>query len=276
MPIPFIKAEGAGNDFLVTREADAPATGRAQAARAICDRHRGIGADGWYLVRPPGEGDAWDAAIHLYNSDGSEAELSGNGTRCVAAWLASQHPDVTEWRLRTGAGIRELKLREVKGQAYLFSMAMNRPTVFPEEELAIAGSDPVRVKGRRVDVGNPQFAVAVEDFDFPWKEWGAQLEQHPAFPKRSNISFYRGLSLHRVEARFFERGAGATLSSGTGATGVAAAAIARGIVRLPLTVETEAGPLEFHDEGGGGLRLDGWASLIGQGAFYWDEGDVTE
>ncbi|MCZ2154773.1 MAG: hypothetical protein LC114_12870, partial [Bryobacterales bacterium] len=189
MQIPFVKAEGAGNDFLITWEAEAPSTRRAQAAIAICDRHRGIGADGWYLVRPPGEGDRWNASIHLYNSDGSEAELSGNGTRCVAAWLASQHPGITDWRLQTGAGLRELTLRDVdvRLQSYLFSMAMRRPTVFPEEELAIAGTEPLRVKGRRVDVGNPQFAVPVENFDFPWKERGAQLEQHPAFPKRSNI-----------------------------------------------------------------------------------------
>mgnify|MGYP001040056601 CR=1 FL=1 len=270
MPIPFVKAAGAGNDFLLSWEADAPQRGRAAIARAICDRNHGIGADGWYLVRPGGEGEDWDAALHLYNSDGSEAELSGNGTRCVAAWLASQSPERAELRLRTGAGIRALRLRERKGRSTLFSMAMGVPIVFPEEELAIPAASPIRVKGSRIDVGNPQFAVRVNDFDFAWKERGAQLEPHDAFPRRSNISFYRILDRNRVEARFFERGAGATLSSGTGATGVAAAALAGGLAGLPLTVETEAGPLVFHEDGGG-LLLDGWASLIGEGTFYWDE-----
>lgn len=273
MPIPFIKAAGAGNDFLLTWEANVPPGGRASIARAICDRNRGIGADGWYLARRGGEGDPWEASIQLFNSDGSEAELSGNGTRCVAAWLASQWPERRELRLKTGAGIRTLTLREVEGRGYLFSMTMGKPEVFPEEELAIPASEPIRVKGRRVDVGNPQFAVLVDEFDFPWKERGAQLEAHAAFPRRSNISFYRALDRHRVEARFFERGAGATLSSGTGATGVAAAALAEGLADLPVTVETEAGELVFHDDGGG-LLLDGWANLVGEGVFYWDEGEA--
>jgi len=90
MRIPFIKAQAAGNDFLFTWEADAPRRERAEAARAICSRHAGVGADGWYVVTMPGlepEEAGYDAAIHLYNSDGSEAELSGNGTRCAAAIL---------------------------------------------------------------------------------------------------------------------------------------------------------------------------------------------
>lgn len=273
MPIPFVKAAGAGNDFLLSWEADAPPRGRASLARAICHRNLGIGADGWYLVQPGGEGDAWDASIHLFNSDGSEAELSGNGTRCVAGWLASQWTGRTEFKLSTGAGMRTLTLREARGQQFLFSMTMGKPVVFPEEELAIPAPEPIHVKGRRIDVGNPQFAVRVDGFDFPWKERGMQLEAHAAFPRRSNISFYHALDRHRVEARFFERGAGATLSSGTGSTGVAAAALAEGLVDLPLTVETEAGPLEFRDEGGG-LLLDGWTNLIGEGIFYWSEGEA--
>lgn len=280
MAIRFIKAEGAGNDFLLSREEDAPTADRSAIARAICDRNRGIGADGWYLVRLAPAAAAHDtaihdaaihdAAIHLYNSDGSEAELSGNGTRCVAAWLASQWPGKTEFRILTGAGLRTLTLRHVEARSYTFSMTMGQPIVFPEEELAIPGPAPIRVRGRRIDVGNPQFSVRVDGLDFPWKERGAQLESHPAFPFRSNISFYRVLDRHRVEARFFERGAGATLSSGTGSTGVAAAALSQDLVDLPVTVITEAGPLEFRDEGNG-LVLDGSARLIGEGDFYWGE-----
>jgi diaminopimelate epimerase len=272
MAIHFLKAEGAGNDFLLTREDEAPKLDRSAIARAICDRNRGIGADGWYLVALAPAGADHDAAIHLYNSDGSEAELSGNGTRCAAAWLASQWPGKTEFRILTGAGLRTLTLRHVEDRSYTFSMTMGQPVVFPEEELAIPGPAPIRVRGRRIDVGNPQFAVRVDGLDFPWKERGSQLESHPAFPHRSNISFYRVLDRHRVEARFFERGAGATLSSGTGSTGVAAAALSQGMVDLPLTVITEAGPLEFRDEGNG-LVLDGSARLIGEGTFYWSDAE---
>lgn len=275
MAIPFIKAQGAGNDFLITPEQNAPVRDRPAIARAICDRHRGVGADGWYLVSIPEEADEWDAEIHLYNSDGSEAELSGNGTRCVAAWLASRSQGHDVFRVKTGAGLRRLRLLEQSETRFSFSMTMGQPEVFPEEELAIPGPVPVRVRGRRVDVGNPQFAVAVDDLDFPWKTRGAELEAHEAFPRRSNISFYRVRSNHHVEARFFERGAGATLSSGTGSTGVVASALAGGLVSLPVTVETEAGTLEFWDEGDG-LTLNGGAELIAQGVFYWHEGERDE
>lgn len=275
MAIRFVKAEGAGNDFLLSREEEAPAAGRPAIARAICDRNLGIGADGWYLVARATPGAEYDAAIHLYNSDGSEAELSGNGTRCVAAWLASQWPGKAEFRILTGAGLRTLTLRESQAPSYTFSMTMGQPVVFPEEEIAIAGPTPVRVRGRRIDVGNPQFSIRVDALDFPWKARGAQLECHPAFPHRSNISFYRVVNRHQVEARFFERGAGATLSSGTGSTGVVAAALSEGLVALPVTVLTEAGPLLFHDEGSG-LVLDGSARLIGEGIFYWGEADQPQ
>ncbi|MDZ7638550.1 MAG: diaminopimelate epimerase [Bryobacterales bacterium] len=272
MAILFVKAVGAGNDFLLSWAADVPPQNRSLLAKAICDRNHGIGADGWYVVTPGASEDQWDASIHLYNSDGSEAEISGNGTRAVAAWLASKWPGRTQFRMQTGAGLRMLTLLEVRGNEYLFSMTMGHPEVFPEEELAIAGPIPIRVKGRRVDVGNPQFAVRVDGLDFPWKERGAQLESHDAFPQRSNISFYRALDRHRVEARFFERGAGATLSSGTGSTGVVAASLAEGLVDLPVTVVTEAGDLEFRNEGAG-LLLDGWAKLVGEGLFYWPQAE---
>lgn len=275
MGIRFLKAEGAGNDFLLSREEEVPKHDRSAIARAICDRNRGIGADGWYLVHLAPAGAHHDAAIHLFNSDGSEAELSGNGTRCAAAWLASQWPGKTEFRILTGAGLRTLILQHAENGSYTFSMAMGQPVVFPEEELAIPGPAPIRVRGHRIDVGNPQFSVRVDGLDFPWKERGAQLESHPAFPHRSNISFYQVLDRHRVEARFFERGAGATLSSGTGSTGVAAAALSQGLVDLPVTVITEAGPLEFRDEGNG-LVLDGSATLIGEGSFYWSRAGESQ
>ncbi|MCU0226432.1 MAG: diaminopimelate epimerase [Bryobacterales bacterium] len=277
MRIPFVKAEGAGNDFLLTWEAEAPVEGRAEAARALCHRHLGVGADGWYLVRMKpqplaGEGHLTvDAAIHLYNSDGSEAELSGNGTRCVAAWLASLHPGQAEFVLRTGAGLRRLFLLEAAGNRFRLGMEMGRPTVFAEETLMLP--DGGTVTGNRVDPGNPQFAVPVDSLDFDWKQLGAALEGHPAFPQRSNVSFYRAVDANTVEARFFERGAGATLSSGTGSTGALSAARARGLVSLPAAVRTQAGPLHFRDSQGG-LVLEGAACLLAEGVFRWDSSGV--
>lgn len=279
MKIPFIKAEGAGNDFLITSEDLAPALQRVQAARALCHRHLGVGADGWYLVRvadhlrhqvPRHAGMVADAVIHLYNSDGSEAELSGNGTRCVVAWLASQFPGVEEFIVETGAGLRRLRVLERNDVWFRIGMQMGKPTVFPEETIELDGDAGISVKGNRVDPGNPQFAVEVADFAFPWKERGRLLEAHPAFPQRSNISFYRSAGPNRIEARFYERGAGATLSSGTGSTGALAAAVARGLLVLPAVVETEAGPLRFQEEEEG-LVLEGTATLVAEGIFNWHE-----
>lgn len=278
MDIPFVKAEGAGNDFLITREESAPRQRRADAARALCSRQMGVGADGWYLVRMPDASASGgvDAEIHLYNSDGSEAELSGNGTRCVVAWLASILPGKSRFCVRTGAGLRRLNVIETDGFQYRIGMDMGTPTVAPEETIEIVPGTLLMLHGHRVDPGNPQFAVEVADFDFPWKEHGRLLEGHPAFPNRSNISFYRAVAGDRIEARFYERGAGATLSSGTGSTGALAAALSRGLVTLPATVETEAGPLHFRMDSSGredpsGLILEGAATLLAEGVFHWSE-----
>src|SRR5438445_13321170 len=113
MRIPFTKAHGAGNDFLLTWMNEAPRKNRPEAARAICERHAGIGADGWILVSqpPPGE-QSYDSAIELYNSDGSVAEISGNGTRCAAAFLVDVGLIAKRARIRTGAGVKRLELLE--------------------------------------------------------------------------------------------------------------------------------------------------------------------
>src|SRR4051812_20970128 len=132
MRIPFTKAHGAGNDFLLTWANEAPRDGHAAAAVAICDRHTGIGADGWLLVSqpPPGE-KGYDAGIQLYNSDGSLAELSGNGTRCAAAFLADVGLASGVILIRTGAGVKRLSLLERDGVSFVFEMNMGAP-VFPE------------------------------------------------------------------------------------------------------------------------------------------------
>src|SRR5438552_3530166 len=128
MKIPFTKAHGAKNDFLLTWSRDAPEEGRAEIARAICDRHTGVGADGWMLVDPPTGAEA-EGAIHLYNSDGSTAEISGNGTRCAAAWLI-QHGCVPGMvRVRTGAGVKTLRLLKRDGLEFEFEMNMGRPEI---------------------------------------------------------------------------------------------------------------------------------------------------
>jgi len=260
MKIPFTKAHGAHNDFLLTwKETTTQAT--PEIARAICDRHTGVGADGWILVER-GRGQC-DAAIHLYNSDGSEAEISGNGTRCAAALLVEHGCTGSDIRIRTGAGLKHLRLIERAGLHFTFEMNMGEPEL---RELHYS----LRLDGESHDVtlvwvGNPQCAVPVQNFDFDWRKTGAEIESHPDFPKRTNVSFIRPVDEHTLDVRFYERGAGETMSSGTGSTGAVAAALARGMVRSPVRVLTPAGPLELREEGV--LFLTGPAELVAVGEF---------
>ena len=265
MKIPFTKAHGARNDFLLTWRSEAPepaAADHAQIAQAICDRHTGIGADGWMLVDPPGD-DAADGAIQLYNSDGSKAEISGNGTRCAAAFLIRHGHAASMVRIRTGAGIKTLRLLKRRDLEFEFEMNMGRPEITAERfplELSYGPRDVTLLW-----VGNPQCAVPVENFDFDWRAMGAEIERHPHFPNRTNVSFVKPVDEHTIDVRFWERGAGETMSSGTGSTGAAAMAIARGMAKSPVRVVTPAGPIDLRFEED--IFLTGPAEIVADGEF---------
>jgi len=266
MKIPYLKAHGAKNDFLLSRVDAVPrGTDMPDLARAICDRHTGIGADGWLHVGP-GDTES-DGEIVLYNADGSVAEISGNGTRCAAAFLIHHGLKSSDIRIRTGAGTKHLRLVDHAGLHFTFEMNMGTPEIqaldFPLQ--LAAGVRQVTL----VWVGNPQCAVPVENFDFDWRKMGAEIESHPHFPNRTNVSFFRPIDRHTLEVLFFERGAGETYSSGTGSTGAVAAAMARGLVESPVTVNTLAGPLKIR--GNPDLFLVGPAEIIAAGEFYLGE-----
>ncbi len=266
MKIPFTKAHGAHNDFLLTWRSEAPdadTVDHAEVARAICERHTGAGADGWMLVDPPGDAEA-EGTIQLYNSDGSLAEISGNGTRCAAAFLIRHGFAAGVVRVRTGAGIKRLRLLHRRDLDFEFEMNMGRPEITEERfSLPLAGG------ARDVTllwVGNPQCAVPVDDFDFDWRAMGAEIERHAHFPNRTNVSFVKPVDGHTVEVRFWERGAGETMSSGTGSTGAAAMAVARGMVDSPVRVLTAAGAMDlrFEDD----VYLTGPAAIVAEGVYF--------
>jgi diaminopimelate epimerase len=261
MKIPFTKAHGAKNDFLLTWENDAPKERLSEFARAICDRHTGVGADGWILLARGG-GDC-DAAIRLWNSDGSLAEISGNGTRCAAALVIADGLATHDVRIQTGAGIKTLRLLEHSGATFMFEMNMGRPDIANKHLILQLRDGPRDVT--LLHVGNPQCAVPVEHFDFDWRRLGAEIESHPHFPNRTNVSFLRRIDDHTLDVRFYERGAGETLSSGTGSTAAAAAAIVRGLVESPVRVLTPAGPLDLRWEDV--MVLVGPAELVAEGHF---------
>ena len=271
MTIPFTKAHGAQNDFLLTWADQASGVaGLAVAARAICNRHTGAGADGWLLVSANHDRDS-DGCIELWNSDGSPSEISGNGTRCAAAFLIDAGKAGDRVRIGTGAGVKSLRLLERKGLEFSFEMNMGCARV---EELHAAlpfgqGANEIAILNdvAILNVGNPQCAVFVDDFQFDWRALGAWIESHPRFPNRTNVSFVRVVDRTTLDLRFFERGAGETMSSGTGSTGAAAAAVARGLAQSPVRVLTPAGPLDLRwadDE----ILLAGPAAIVARGEFY--------
>ena len=262
MKIPFTKAHGARNDFLLTWEADAPRDEREETARALCDRHTGVGADGWIVVSPAGNPEP-DAAIQLYNSDGGMAEISGNGTRCAAAFLIQGGLTAEVVRVRTGAGIKTLRLLQRSGLTFTFEMDMGRPEIESERGFLQLGDGPLEVT--LLGMGNPQCAVPVTTFDFDWRKLGAEIESHPQFPNHTNVSFLRIVDEHTIEARFWERGAGETMSSGTGSAGAAVAALTRGLAKSPVAVRTPGGTLDIRWDTS--IYLIGPAVIVAEGQF---------
>ncbi len=223
-----------------------------------------MGADGWLLVKPP-TGSA-PASIRLFNSDGSEAEISGNGTRCAAAFLCDAGLAGPEVAIATGAGVKRLRLLRRQEMRFEFDMDMGRVEIRELHAQLEAG-------GRTLDCtlawpGNPQCAVFVEEIPEDWEQLGAALERHPRFPDRTNVSFVKVLDPHNLEVRFFERGAGVTESSGTGSTAAFAAARARGLAAGRVNVHTPAGPLELRVEEES-CFLTGPAEIVAGGEFYF-------
>lgn len=271
--LPFTKAHGAGNDFLIVDRNDlsglgVPDSGLPGLARKICDRRFGVGADGLEIVGPSELPDVV-ASAHLWNSDGSAAEISGNGTRCVAAYV-SQRTDLPErFVIETGAGPREVVRTAAAHPDFAFRMTSRADAC-----RVLDGSLSLHVDGERfevtsVDVGNPQCVRRVRSFDFDWRELGRRLERHPHFAAGSNVSFVRVRARRDaspvLEVRFWERGAGATLSSGTGALGAALAARHHGWIGASVEIETEGGTLVVDWEDG--IGLTGPAKIVAQGLY---------
>lgn len=256
--VPFVKATACGNDFLLIEGVHAQPD-LAAFSKRICDRHRGVGADGVEWLFPDNEA---DIRARLFNADGSEAEISGNGTRCVAAWLAAES-GLESARIRTGAGVRECKLTDRSGGRFEFETNMGEPQ--PGEELSIKLAFG-EVRGIPVSVGNPHFVVFVEEFRPGWQAEAVEMGRHHDFKYSINVELVRAVSRGEIEARFFERGVGETLSSGTGSCAAAVAAIASGRAESPVKVVTPGGVQSVRWEKE--LFLRGPAELLCRGEFF--------
>jgi diaminopimelate epimerase len=257
--IPFVKASACGNDFLLIDSAFA-ASDLAGLTRRICDRHSGVGADGVEWMFPDAEA---DIKIRLLNSDGSEAEISGNGTRCVAAMLCSEQGKETI-AIRTGAGIKTCVLTGRYDLDYEFEMAMGTAEV--EKELSV-DTGLGQVKGIPVSMGNPHYVVFVREFAAQWQDGAARIGLAPVFRQGVNVELVSLEDESNISARFFERGVGETYSSGTGSCAAAVAAMAVGGAESPVRVHAPGGTQTVRVEGGQ-VFLRGPARLVCRGEFF--------
>lgn len=271
--IGFSKAHACGNDFLIVSEEAARGRDWAELTRKLCARNTGIGADGVEYF-------AWTGRragrIRLHNADGSIAEISGNGTRCVAAWMAeatgAEAGEALE--IETDAGVRVCRIDEVRRDGEFVvevTTGMGVPQ-FARRTVTIPGG--VQVAGAEVSVGNPHFVIVVDNAEFrvdgqQWKSIGQQICFHPDFPYQTNVEFVRVVSRGEIEIRIFERGVGPTTSSGTGTSASATAALAFHGCASPLRVAAPGGAQTVAWDGPGAeLKLTGPAALIARGEAW--------
>jgi diaminopimelate epimerase len=258
--VPFFKAEACGNDFLIVKT-DYAGANPAQLARQLCDRHRGIGADGveWVTVDQSGR-----IIAQLFNADGSKAEISGNGTRCVAAWAVETRGG-SEVRVLTGAGEKECMLLRRSENEFEFLVEMGRAEVIGEKTVATPLGN---TTGLVISTGNPHFVEFVQEFSRDWQNRAAAIGQSKDFPEGTNVELVRVLGRNKIEFRIFERGAGETQSSGTGSCASVVAAIHTGKVASPVEANAPGGKQVVHWDGADALLLEGPARLICRGEYF--------
>jgi diaminopimelate epimerase len=253
----FEKWQALGNDYVIVERDALPWPLTATRVALLCDRHQGLGADGVLELAPPGDGSASVAALRIFNPDGSEAELSGNGAREAILYLRARGwTDADEFAVDTAAGeIRPTILSERECR-----VAMGRAVVGERGEVA-GGFAFVHVR-----IGNPQTAIAMGSLDelaaMHLAAVGPPICNDPRFPERTNVSWYVATGERRIRARIFERGVGETESSGTGACGAAIAFCLDGAGFGPVTVALDGGELLVDIDAELNVTLTGWAEPV--------------
>ena len=257
MILKFTKMHGAGNDFVVLDGVRQHIALSPEQLRLLADRHFGVGCDQILLVEKPQHKDA-DFRYRIFNADGGEVEQCGNGARCFARFVHEQKlSPKREIVVETHGGLISPRL-ETDGRV---TVNMGAP-VFDAERIPFAGgsaavSEPLEVAGTMLDIsavsmGNPHAVQVVDDIErAPVEKLGALIEHHPRFPKRVNAGFMQVMDRHHIRLRVYERGAGETLSCGTGACAAAVTGIQRGLLDSPVNVATHGGTLTIEWGGEG-------------------------
>lgn len=270
----FVKAHGLGNDFILVAASEAPEDASSWAAR-LCDRHRGVGADGVVLHAPTADG----VSFRLINADGLPGEISGNGLRCLAAlavrsgWATATHV------VSTVVGPKRVEVTPLDGARYRILTDLGPPLlasrqipVALEPEAARVIDHPLEAAGRTVRVtatslGNPHCAVFLDEpaDDALLRELGPALERHAFFPKRTNVEFVTVLGPGSIRVRFWERGVGYTTASGTGSASAAVAAILTGRTGSRVLAVCDGGTLAIEWPEGGSVAQVGEAEILYEG-----------
>ncbi|HEX8502962.1 MAG TPA: diaminopimelate epimerase [Pyrinomonadaceae bacterium] len=298
----FVKFHGYGNDYLVFEASELEKAGLRggfepfgegepfpEFVRRVCDRHFGAGSDGVAVVERLGEGAGADFRLRIFNPDGGEAAMSGNGSRCAASYLhfAGLWAE-DELRFSTRAGVKRYSLRGRPGPgAFRFEAEIGRPRfesdvipMFTGEPLAEVRDYPLQLGGGEIvrvtalQMCNPNCCAFVgEDLErADWRRLGRIIESHPAFPERTNVEFVQVVDRQNINARVWERGAGETLSSGTGACAAAVASMIGGHTDRGVRVSMPGGLLEVLWREDGEVLLTGTASVIYQGEWLGGRG----
>lgn len=283
--IEFVKLQAMGNDFLITMVEDVAAGSRfSSLARRMCNRNFGAGADGLIFVDRKGTDDA-PFSSRIFNADGGEAEISGNGTRCVAAYLyyggLADGPGID---IATVAGTKRGVLERRDGLRFDFTFEMGKPELRsskipilldPPQDTVVdqaldLGAEVIRYTS--VSMGNPHCSLIVESLDdAAFFRLGPLIENHPLFPNRTNVEFIRPISESEIEVRFWERGVGPTLSSGTGSCAASVASILNKKVSRQVTVHTAGGILSVTWRDDGIVALTGSAVVVYKGQWLLEQ-----
>jgi diaminopimelate epimerase len=259
----FFKVHSLGNDFLIIDEAEVKNLPNISTlAGRICDRHIGVGADGLLLISVKDKAKG-RVKFRIFNADGTEAEISGNGLRCAAAYLYYQKKiDTPQIIFLSTAGRRECKLIERTKSLFRIKIEMGIPRLSSKDIPFDDGSThtkiidyPLSINQKiypitSISLGNPHCAIFVDRFParIEWHQIGREIESHPFFPNRTNIEFIRVLSRDVIDVLFWERGVGETLSSGSGACAAAAASILKNLTERKVQVRTSMGYLTVEWE----------------------------
>jgi len=287
VPLIFVKMHGLGNDFVVISALDGMPLHEDdlnEFARFVCDRHFGVGADGVIWILPSENA---DFIMRIFNPDGSEAEMCGNGIRCAAKWFYDRDYAKGEMvKVETLAGLKTVWVQAKGGKAVAVTVDMGEPIFNPMQIPTTLGNGgeaievPLTVEGvgtftvSAVSMGNPHCVIFVSDVDgFPVEMTGPKIERHPAFPQRTNVEFVQVVSENELKVRVWERGAGLTLACGTGACASLVITARIGRTERKAKVHLPGGTLTIEWRDDNKVYMTGPAVEVFRGELVWESSD---